>query len=299
VITARRALLFAAVLALVVAAVAGVGVQPAGAVSPPTLEQSLQQLSDLDSSISLTVQELQTRRTQALHEASALRIAADRVDRLESQAAWVTQPNRSPGLQTRLARATAALQRAQAAAIANDALPQTFALQRQIHRLQNERKSVRELIAELQAAEQAPTTATPAVTRGDWAVTLLRSLGAPVCGNNLVALVAWQSAENTDASWNPLATTLPAAGARNFNGIGVKNYPSLLDGIDATIATLRDGWTTQGYGWILYRLSQCAAPTVTVQAINASNWCRGCTNGRYVTDTLPFVENDYEGYAER
>ena len=58
---ARRALLVAAVLALVAAAVAGVGVQPAGAVSQPNLAQSLQQLTDLDSSISMMVQELQTR----------------------------------------------------------------------------------------------------------------------------------------------------------------------------------------------------------------------------------------------
>jgi len=296
---ARRAMLVAAVLALVAAAVAGVGVRPAGASSPPTLEQSLQQLNDLDSSISRRVQELQARRSQALHEASALRVAADRVARLESQLAWIAQPNRSGGLQARLARASAALARAQAQAVAHDALPQTFALQRQIHRLQNERRSVRRLIAEVQAAEQTPDAAGRAVTRGAWAVSLLRTLGAPVCGRNLVSLVAWQSAENTTASWNPLATTLSAAGAQNFNGVGVKNYPSMLDGIDATVATLRDGWTTQGYGWIVYRLSQCADPTVTVQAINASNWCRGCTNGRYVIDTLPFVENDYDGYAER
>ncbi len=294
----RRAVLVAAVLAVVAAAVAGVGVQPAGAVSSPNLAQSLQQLTDLDSSISQMVQELQTRQSQALHEATALRVAADRVARLESQLAWVAQPNRSAGLQARLARASAALTRAQAQAVANDALPQTFALRRQIHRLQNERRSVRRLIAEVQAAEQTPDAGT-AVTRGAWAVTLLRTLGAPVCGNNLVSLVAWQSAENTAATWNPLATTLSAAGAQDFNGVGVKNYPSMLDGIDATVATLRDGWATQGYGWIVYRLSQCADPTVTVQAINASNWCRGCTNGRYVIDTLPFVENDYAGYAER
>jgi hypothetical protein len=296
---ARRALLAVAVLALVAAAVAGVGVPPAGAFSPPTLAQSLQQLSDLDASISLRVQELQARRSQALSEASTLRVAADRVDRLESQLAWVAQPNRSAGLQARLARASAALTQAQAQAVADNALPQTFALQRQIRRLQNERRSVRRLIAEVQAAEQTPDAAGTAVTRGAWAATLLRTLGAPVCGRNLVSLVAWQSAENTTASWNPLATTLPAPGAQSFNRVGVKNYPSMRDGIDATVATLRDGWTTQGYGWIVYRLSQCADPTVTVQAINASNWCRGCTNGRYVTDTLPFVENDYAGYAER
>jgi hypothetical protein len=295
---ARRAVLVAAVLALVAAAVAGVGVVPAGAVSPPTLTQSLQQLNDLDSSISATVQELQTRRSQALREASALRVAADRVARLESQVAWVAQPNRSAGLRARLARASSALARAQARAVADDALPQTFALQRQIHRLQNERRSVRRLIAEVQAAEQTPDAGTT-VTRGAWAVSLLRTLGAPVCGRNLVSLVAWQSAENTTASWNPLATTLSAAGARNFNGVGVKNYPSMRDGIEATVATLRGGWATQGYGWIVYRLSQCADPTVTVQAINASNWCRGCAKGGYVIDTLPFVENDYDGYAER
>jgi hypothetical protein len=290
----RRAVMLAAVLALAAASAAGLRVQPAGAVSPPTLEQTLQRLDDLDSSISLTVQELQTRRAQALREASTLRIAADRVDRIESRLAWVAQPNRSAGLQARLTRAAASLRRAQARAVADDALPQTFALQRQITRLQAERRSVRTLIAEVRTAEH-----TPGVTRAAWAATLLRTLGAPVCGNNLVSLVAWQSAENTTASWNPLATTLPAAGAGNFNSVGVKSYSSLVDGIDATVATLRDGWTTQGYGWIVYRLSQCADPGVTVQAINASNWCRGCTNGRYVTDILPFVENDYEGYAER
>lgn len=295
----RRSALLAVVLAVAVAVAAGVGVAPAGAVSPPTLAQSLQQLSDLDSSITNTVSELRARRSQALREAGALRVAADRVDRLESRLAWVAQPNRSGGLQARLDHASAVLGRAQARAVADNALPQTFALERQIRRLQAERRTVRALIAEIRAAEQAPEAETPGVTRGTWAVTLLRTLGAPVCGNNLVSLVAWQSAENTSASWNPLATTLPMAGAGDFNGVGVKNYASLLDGIDATVATLRDGWTTQGYGWILYRLSQCAAPTVTVQAINASNWCRGCTNGRYVTDTLPFVENDYEGYAER
>lgn len=296
---ARRAILIAAVLTLAAAIAAGVGVQPAGAVSSPTLAASLQQLNDLDSSISLTVQELKTRRSQVMREASALRTSADRVDRLESRLAFVAQPSRSAGLRTRLERATAALRRAQARAIADDALPQSFALQRQIQRLQAERSSVRTLIDEVRAAENAPAAATPGITRGTWAVTLLRALGAPVCGNNLVSLVAWQSAENTTADWNPLATTLPVAGAGDFNGVGVKNYSSLLGGINATIATLRDGWTTQGYGWILYRLSQCADPNVTVQAINASNWCRGCTNGRYVTDTLPFVENDYEGYAER
>jgi hypothetical protein len=36
---------------------------------------------------------------------------------------------------------------------------------------------------------------------------------------------------------------------------------------------------------------------VTAQAINASNWCRGCAGGAYVTGLLPAVESDYRTYA--
>ena len=204
-----------------------------------------------------------------------------------------------PGLLARLDHASVALLvRPGAGGGGQCALPQTFALERQIrgagrapHRARPDRRDPR--------GRASAGSGACGVTRGAWAVTLLRSLAVLVRGNNLVSLVAWQSAEDTSASWNPLAMTPPVAGAGDFNGVGVKNYDSLLDGIDATVATLRDGWATQGYGWIVYRLSQCSAPTITVQAINASNWCRGCTNGRYVTDTLPFVEDDDQGYAER
>lgn len=48
----------------------------------------------------------------------------------------------------------------------------------------------------------------------------------------------WARHENTDALNNPLATTLDWDGATNFNSVGVKNYPSLDDGIDATQETL-------------------------------------------------------------
>ena len=278
---------------------AAAGARPAGAVSAPTLQGSLQQLYNLDASITAATRLLHARTIQAERIATALRVSADRVERLQSQLAWVAQPNRAGELQARLRAASAQLRRTQARARAGDALPQAFALEQQLRRLGAERRGVRALIATLRSAEQAPAVGTATVTRGMWAVTLLHALGAPTCSQNLVSLVAWQSAENTTASWNPLATTLPSSRTTDFNRVGVKNYPSLLDGIDATVATLRGGWTTQGYGWILYRLSRCADPQVTVQAINASNWCRGCARGGYVVDTLPFVENDYEGYAER
>lgn len=48
--------------------------------------------------------------------------------------------------------------------------------------------------------------------------------------------------EGTNAGNNPLATTLPWAGATDFNSVGVKNYPSFNDGVAATAQTLRTGY---------------------------------------------------------
>lgn len=63
------------------------------------------------------------------------------------------------------------------------------------------------------------------------------------------------------------------------------------------VDTLDQGYYTQGYGWIEYRLRTCAAPIVTVRAINASNWCHGCAGGRYVTGVLGTVEENYPVFA--
>lgn len=136
------------------------------------------------------------------------------------------------------------------------------------------------------------------VSYGRWAELLLGRLGAPICGDNLTILVAWQTAEGTAAAHNPLATTHDFAGATNFNSVGVKNYPSLRAGLDATIETL-DGPQTYGYGAILDGLGACAPAMTTAQAINASAWCRGCAGGMYVLNVVPLVQVNYERFAER
>lgn len=289
----------AAVVAVLAAAGAIVvaGPAPAGADSPPTLAASVQHLSDVGSAIAADVQLLRTQEARARADARALGAAADRVARLGSRIPWASTPEEATRLRARLRAASATLRRVQARAASQAALPRAFALDRRLRRLRAERSALGRLVATLQAATPAPVPT--GVTRGMWAVTFLKAAGAPVCANNLESLVAWQTAESTGAAWNPLATTLSAPGATRYNSAGVKNYPSLLDGVNATIATLRGGWTSQGYGWILYRLSQCADPRVTAAAVNASNWCRACANGAYVVDALPLVEDDYEGYAER
>ena len=150
-------------------------------------------------------------------------------------------------------------------------------------------------LARTQLTRALPAPA-EAVTRGAWAADFLRTIGAPLCRNNMVSLVAWQTAEGTTAAFNPLATTLSGVLTTRFNSAGVRNYPTYLDGVQATLRTLQLGYATYGYGWILYRLGRCDAPEVTAAAINASSWCYGCAGGHYVTGLIPAVEADYEAY---
>lgn len=144
-----------------------------------------------------------------------------------------------------------------------------------------------------------PNVTGAGVSFGRWAELLLSRLGAPICQDNLIAVVAWESAEGTAAAYNPLATTHDFPGATDFNSVGVKNYPSLGDGIQATIDTLVLGSPTYGYGAVLASISTCAPAESTGAAINASSWCRGCAGGLYVTNVVPLVRADYERFATR
>ncbi len=131
------------------------------------------------------------------------------------------------------------------------------------------------------------------ITYEDWARELLTAIGAPVNRNNLVVVVAWQAAEGTQATWNPLATTMPAEAATVFNEVGVRNFSSLEVGIDATIRTLsRRG---HGYDKILDGLERSLAPMETGHWIQQSNWCHGCAEGGYVVGLIPAVEQYYDG----
>ena len=130
-----------------------------------------------------------------------------------------------------------------------------------------------------------------------WARLLLRRIGAPACGEDRIAVVAWESAESTAAAFNPLATTRAAPNASAMNGVGVRNYASLGDGLWATVDTLASG--APGYTDIVDALQACAPAALTVDAINASAWCAGCANGTYVADLVDRVRSDYPGFAGR
>ena len=155
------------------------------------------------------------------------------------------------------------------------------------------------------AADDGPRAGGTGLARGEpvtyegWAGAFLRRLGAPACGENLLIVVTWETAESTAAVFNPLATTRDMPGATDMNSVGVKDYTSLEQGLDASRDTLLLGAESYLYGAIIERLRECAPADATARAINASAWCRGCVGGAYITGLLPIVRSSYGEHAIR
>jgi hypothetical protein len=137
------------------------------------------------------------------------------------------------------------------------------------------------------------------VTYEGWAGAFLRRLEAPRCDSNLLIVVTWQTAESTSAAFNPLATTREMPGATDMNSVGVKDFVSLDQGLDASRDTLLLGAESYGYGAIVDSLRRCRSASSTARAINASAWCRGCVGGTYIVGLLPIVRGSYAEHAAR
>jgi hypothetical protein len=108
----------------------------------------------------------------------------------------------------------------------------------------------------------------------DFAVDLLHGLGFPVTASNVQAIMAWCQAESLPgkgALFNPMNTTQGAPGASNFNSVGVKNFTSYEQGLQATIKTLKNGH----YGPILQALQQGSDAFAVAKAVAASPWGTG------------------------
>jgi hypothetical protein len=105
-----------------------------------------------------------------------------------------------------------------------------------------------------------------------WSRDFLDKIGMPVTAENLRAIQAWQQAEGTAARFNPLATTQPGfAGSTNFNSVGVKNFASYQDGIDANAKVINNGL----YANILAALRAGDSAERVGQAIADSPWGSG------------------------
>lgn len=97
----------------------------------------------------------------------------------------------------------------------------------------------------------------------------LLAIGKPVTKNNLQSLVCWAVSEGSKAEWNPFDTEEGGeSGESNYNSVGVKNYPTQAEGIDAFKRTILNGF----YPHILSDLTDSAIPAVTCSDIVNSAW---------------------------
>lgn len=120
-------------------------------------------------------------------------------------------------------------------------------------------------------------------TRGDWATAFLSALGNSAPDVKTVNLVAaWTKGENTEARYNPLATTLDYGSNTKFNnccgGNGVKNYVTRQQGIEASVITLRGSHT--GYADIIKGLVN-NKPEDALSAMKLSPWGTNFTQVEY------------------
>ena len=103
-----------------------------------------------------------------------------------------------------------------------------------------------------------------------WALDLLAELHNDQPSVETVAyLVAWQRAEGGSAQFNPLNTTQDEPAASNYNEVGVKNYQTRQDGLDATVRTL--GYNYPGYS-DLHEGLRLNDPERALMGLYASPW---------------------------
>jgi len=119
---------------------------------------------------------------------------------------------------------------------------------------------------------------------------IMKKLGVTITPEKQKFFKAWQRAENTDAKFNPLATTWKMSGAESFNSVGVQNYNSEQQGIDATVKTLKLSYYTELTDKL--KDDDITARELAASTTALSKWSGG--NGQYVSRSL----GNYGGPAQ-
>ena len=133
------------------------------------------------------------------------------------------------------------------------------------------------------------------ITREQFAKALLDDLGLEPRKHRLIALVAWQSTENTQAEYNPLATTWEMPNSTDFNDHGVQNYFSFQQGVSATVATLENGL----YDKVLEAFRTARRPREILVQVGRSPWAGKSESYRdLLLAVLKNVEANYNRYAD-
>jgi hypothetical protein len=116
---------------------------------------------------------------------------------------------------------------------------------------------------------------------------ILKCIGAEPTKDNLMFMYAWRQAEGGSAKNNPFNTTQKWYGATNYNSIGVKNYQTPEDGIQATCKTLKNG----RYDNVIKGFKNNSGLSNLADAVTSSKWgttdlLRKITNG-YIAGITP------------
>jgi len=104
-----------------------------------------------------------------------------------------------------------------------------------------------------------------------WQGMVLNGVGAPLTPANLQFINAWAQAEGGTASNNPFNTTQGMPGSTSYNSVGVQNFTTPQQGIQATVNTLNNGY----YPNILSSLRSGNSAMLSAQAVANSPWGTG------------------------
>lgn len=137
---------------------------------------------------------------------------------------------------------------------------------------------LKDVVAQIKKILSAPELLMKAggkVTQITWAQAFIKRLGMPMTADNVAAVVAWEMAEGghwyNTAYYNPLNTTQSMPGATVFNSVGVKAYRSWMQGLEASVITIHNGY----YGGILAALKAGNDGQAVAAAVAASPWGTG------------------------
>jgi hypothetical protein len=133
-----------------------------------------------------------------------------------------------------------------------------------------------------QAGDTGTQTQTPENTTtpggltggGGWITGILNGLNAPASSNNTKKLTAWNACEGNLQGHsglginNPFNTTLNCCSGTSVNSAGVKSYPTMTCGIQATLQTLQ----ASRYAAIVSNLQQDGSFSAFASAVGSSGW---------------------------
>lgn len=137
------------------------------------------------------------------------------------------------------------------------------------------------------------------ITRIAWSKSFLHYGSFRVEKRRLWAMVAWTSAEGSNARFNPLACTAKRPGSTPFNwngGFPVQNYTSEEQGLEAILDTLHKGAAEHGYQAILDALSADRTTAKAIlEGVEESDW----GTGGLALEILDDVKHAWHLYGDR